>query len=83
MQNDTPNDLESSQPVELMAIRRVRDALREVDGALAQVEAMLAGTPAISRESIARSACLALGELGEVSHEVRREILSMFGLYPW
>jgi hypothetical protein len=83
MANDTPHDGARALSIEQLAIRRVRDSLREADSALAELDALLSGVPAISRESIIRGACYVLGELGDVSHEVRRELLKIFGLYPF
>lgn len=83
MANDTPNDLDSGAPIELVAIRRVRAALRETDDALDEVEGLLTGASPISRQAVVRAGARALGELGDISHEVRRELLAIFGLYPF
>jgi hypothetical protein len=79
----TPNDLERGLAPELVAIRRVRASLREVDGALAEAERCLEGPSAVSREATARAAARACGELGDVAHDVRRALLGVYGLYPW
>lgn len=81
MSNETPNDLDESP--EVLAIRRVRDSLREIDDALGAAESVLAGAPAISREGIVRATVLTLGELGDVAHEVRHELLELHALYPY
>lgn len=71
---ETPNDLERETPVEVVAVRRARAALREADRALGEIEDLLQGRPAISREAIVRAAVLICGEGGELLHELRREL---------
>ena len=78
---ETPNDVGESP--ERVAIRRVIAALRTTLGSLEEFERHIDNPPAGSKRILARGTALALGELGDISHEVRRELLAIHGLYPF
>lgn len=83
MANDTPSDVDAACSIERMAIRRARDSCRALVDALGELEQAIDVAPEASRRGIVKGVALLCGDAGMVLHEVRRELLSMEGLYPW
>jgi hypothetical protein len=82
MAHETPNDLERARPVQLVAVRRLRDALREADRALGELEAAIAIPSTVPRATV-RAAIIYLGDVGDIAHVCRHELTAIFGGFPY
>jgi hypothetical protein len=68
---------------ERMAIRRLRDSLREAVVALTELEERIDRAPSEHRSGLLRAAAAFSGVVGVVGHDARRELLIMDGRYPY
>jgi hypothetical protein len=68
---------------ERMAIRRLRDSLRDAVVALTELEERIDAAPTEHRSGMLRAAAAFSGVVGVVGHDTRRELLKMEGKYPF
>ena len=66
-----------------LAIRRLRDEVRETLIALDELEARIDLAPPEHVDGLLRSAARFSGYLGVLGHDTRRELLALAGLYPY
>lgn len=67
---------------ERLAIRRLRDTLREAIAVIDELEARIDHAPKEHRDGLLKSASRFSGYIGVVGHDTRRELLALMGLYP-
>jgi len=84
MANETPVDGDGDHPsLERLAIRRARDAMREAESALSELESAFDKVPDAHRRMLGEAACRWLGGLGTDCHEIRRELATIIGIFPY